>query len=246
MYNLARLSLAEMAQATARMRKLGSDAQSFEDAADRTVRFIYDEFGDPASKQRGAMLVRLYKTHALGALPERLRTLAHQMHPGLAADTRCLVLVSTVGDAPEWSSRTASKGHQVIPLPSPEAVARLPMVAALLSQLGIDTGQLLQPEALMVDAHERTFNVFHVPEALGNPVIPAQKEFVERFGVKSVLGCGGLFPDGQLYSVILFSRLPISRETADTFRTLTLAMKLALLRFNDRPLFEQERGEARA
>jgi hypothetical protein len=59
-----------------------------------------------------------------------------------------------------------------------------------------------------------------------------------------VLGCGGLFPDGELYAAIIFSRLPIGRETADTFRTLTLAIKLALLKFVDRPLFEGEAARA--
>lgn len=244
MYNLARLTLAEMAQATARLRKLGNDAASFEDAAARIVRFVYDEFGDPSTKERGAVLVRLYKTHALGALPSRLQTLARALHAGVSPSTRCLVLVSTVGSQAPWCSRQESKGHQVIPLPSPEAVERLPMVAALLSQLGIDVGRLLGGSELMIDSHEKTFNVFHVAEAAGSSVIPAQREFVEPYGVRSVLGCGGLFPDGELYAAIIFSRLPIGRETADTFRTLTLAMKLALLKFIDRPIFEDEVARA--
>ena len=244
MYNLARLTLSEMAQATTRIRKLGADARSFEDAADRIVRFIYDEFGDAATGERGPVLVRLYKTHPFGSLPPRLQALARQLHPEVDATTRCLVLVSTLGTQAEWSSRTRSKGHQVIPLPSPEAVERLPMGAALLGQLGIDVGQLLHESPTMVDSHEKTFNVFYVAEAAGSTVIPAQRDFVAPHGVRSVLGCGGLFPDGQLYAAILFSKQPISPETADTFRTLTLAMKLALLKFNDRPLFEAEQAAA--
>jgi hypothetical protein len=153
MYNLARLTLAEMAQATARMRKLGTDATSFEEASARIVRFVYDEFGEPSTHERAAVLVRLYKTHALGSLPPRLQELARALHPDISPSTRCLVLVSTIGSQSQWCSRQASKGHQVIPLPSPEAVERLPMVAALLNQLGIDVGRLLGGSELMIDSH---------------------------------------------------------------------------------------------
>ncbi len=89
---------------------------------------------------------------------------------------------------------------------------------------------------MLVDSDERRYNVFHVEVAQGSPHIPAQ-DFVERYGVRSVLGCGGQLPDGELYAAILFSRDSISRETADAFKPLTLALKLALLPFKDDRVF---------
>ena len=105
------------------------------------------------------------------------------------------------------------------------------MVAQLVSQLGFDVGALIGGTAnTLLDREERTFNVFHVPTAADSPHIPAQ-DFVQQHNVKSVLGFGGLLPDGQMYAVILFSRLPISRDTANMFKPLALAAKLALLPF---------------
>src|SRR6202034_1035168 len=114
-----------------------------------------------------------------------------------------------------------------------EAVSRLPMVARLVGQLGFDVASLVQGGLAtepILDASERAFNVFPVTEALGSPYVPAH-DFVERHGVRSVLGYGGLLPDGQLFAIIMFARVPISRETAQTFQPLTLATKLALLPF---------------
>jgi hypothetical protein len=232
MYNLSRLTLADMAHASTRLRKLGQGAGSMEEAAQRVVRFLYDEFGVPESKERGCILVRMYKTHPFGELPPELQAFASQAaQTELAANVRCLVLLGTVGVEPAWCVRQRSQGHRAIPLPSVDAVARLPMVAQLVSQLGYDVAQLVSSTAgTLLDANERTFNVFHVPEAAGSPCIPAQS-FVEQYEVKSVLGCGGQLPDGSLYAFIAFARVPISRETAETFKPLALAAKLALLPF---------------
>jgi len=42
----------------------------------------------------------------------------------------------------------------------------------------------------LLDHDEQTFNVFHIPSALGSPFVPAQ-DFVKQYEVQSVLGCGG-------------------------------------------------------
>ena len=47
--------------------------------------------------------------------------------------------LSMSGSQPAWNDVGQSVGHRVIPLPSEEAVERLPMIAQLLRQLGIVT-----------------------------------------------------------------------------------------------------------
>ena len=81
------------------------------------------------------------------------------------------------------------------------------------------------------------FNVFHVPRARGSPFVPAQTDFVMRYGIESVLGFGGMLPKGDLFCVILFSKVLIPRETAELFKTLALSVKISLLPFADEPLF---------
>ena len=63
-------------------------------------------------------------------------------------------------------------------------------------------------------------------------------EFVVPFGIKSVLGFGGVLPPGDLFAVIMFSRVPVPRETADLFRNLALSVKLAILPFSRGPVFD--------
>ena len=45
-----------------------------------------------------------------------------------------------------------------------------------------------------------------MPEAAGSPYIPAQEDFVQPVGIRSVLGFGGMLPGGDIFVVILFSR----------------------------------------
>ena len=90
---------------------------------------------------------------------------------------------------------------------------------------------------LMMDAEQRTYNVFYVPEARGSPHIPAQTDFVVPVGIRSVLGFGGLLPPGDLFAVILFSKVPIPRQTSELFKPLALSAKVAVLPFATGPIF---------
>ena len=81
------------------------------------------------------------------------------------------------------------------------------MVAQLIHQFGLPTASVLAPDpAIMLDLEQRTFNVFHVQQALGSPFIPAQANFVVPYGIASVLGFGGVLPAGDLVAVLLFAR----------------------------------------
>jgi len=244
MYNLAHMTVSDMAHASTRLRKLGRGARSMEEASQRMATFFFDELGAPDGRERGCVLVRVYKTHRFGALPPELQQFAAQVSPTpLPAQTPCLALLGTVGVEPAWCARQRSSGHRAIPLPSVQAVNRLPMVAQLVSQLGFDVASLIDGASeTLLDRDEQTFNVFHIPTALGSPFVPAQ-DFVQKYEVQSVLGCGGQLPDGELYAVIAFARLTISRETAEIFKPLALAAKLALMPFLNTTFDESARAE---
>jgi hypothetical protein len=84
-----------------------------------------------------------------------------------------------------------------------------------------------------VEPEPSSFNVFYVPEARESPYIPDQEAFVRPVGVRSVLGFGGMLPRGDMFVVILFSKVAIPRETAEMFRTLALNVKMAVLPFDE-------------
>ncbi len=80
------------------------------------------------------------------------------------------------------------------------------------------------------------YGVFYVPEALGSPYIPAQKEFVIPYGVRSVMGFGGMLPSLEIFVIIMFLNIPIPKDTADLFKNLSLSVKMAILPF-ERSIF---------
>lgn len=241
MYSLTQFTLADMTECGAALRKLGVGAGSMEEVADRITRYFYQHFLDPATGQSSLALVRFFKTHAYGDLDTTLQGFADQMLGTSAAppEMKCLTLLATAGDQPEWNDRAASTSHQAIPLPSEQMVAQAPMISQLFTQLGLTINTVLSPDPqVLVNLQERTYNVFHIPEAEGSPYIPAQAEFVRPFQIRSVVGFGGILPSGHLIVIILFSKLPIARDIAELFKPLALNVKMAVLPFDQQAVFK--------
>ncbi|MEB3273483.1 MAG: hypothetical protein ACO4AI_03810 [Prochlorothrix sp.] len=240
MYSLNQFKLADMTSCGSALRKLGQNATHMEAAAQNLTQYLYRSFRDPYTQETELALVRVFKTHPYGHLPPGLQTLARAtIAPTPPTDAlRCLTLLSTTGDQPEWNDRTQSQDHQVIPLTSVQMVHQVPMIAQLITQLGLAIEHVVTPDpALIMDLQERTYNVFHIPQALGSPYIPAQTEFVQPYGIESVLGFGGILPSGSLLVIILFSKSPISRTTAEFFKTLALNAKMAVFPLDQPQIF---------
>jgi len=242
MFDPQYLAFTQMIHLSSVLRKFDQGAGSMEDVANRIVHYFHDHLVSQQTNRKACLLVRLFKTHSFGELDPGLRKFATTLLGDAAASPamKCLVLLATAGEKPEWNSRTESTGHKAIPLPSEQAIDKIPMISHLLSQLGLSSGALLSPDpALLLEMQQTNFNVFHVPEAEGSPYVPAQKEFVIPHGVRSVLGYGGLLPNGDLFAVILFLRVYIPRETADLFKTLAMSTRLALVPFAGHKVFAQ-------
>lgn len=236
---LSKIELDDISVLGDAIRAAGREAPSMEAAAREVVSLLYDELRDDAG-DRACVLVRLYKTHPFGRLPQELQAFAREAagHE-LAADVRCLTLLATVGERPEWNDRRLSVGHRTIPLPSEQMVQRLPMVSRLITQLGLDVGVVVRPEgAPLRELSARTYDAFHVPAARGSEFIPAQ-DFVAEHGIASALGFGGMLHTGDFYSVVLFSKVPIGEEVAESLRILGLAVRIPLMRFLLRDVFEE-------
>jgi hypothetical protein len=234
-YELENLSLRQMTTCGTALRTLHQEATSLPDVCERMVRHLYENLR--AGDERACVMVRAYRTVNAASLDrEQLDFARAAGGASMAPDTKCLTLMASAGDEPAWNDVRQSAGHRAIPLLSPEAVDRLPMVAQLVRQLGLEVDQLLESDpAVIMDMQQQTFNVFHVQDAAGSPFIPAQAGFVDRYGIRSVLGFGSLLPTGDLFAIILFSRAPITRETAQLFRPLALAAKLSILPFESGP-----------
>jgi hypothetical protein len=233
-FSIARLSLRDMTACGNALRLCGQEASATTEVAERIVSYLYDQFGDPVTGERAFALVRFFQTRTYDRLPVALQAKAQQMYGGASTepDMKCLTLLATRGTETAWNALETSEGHQVIPLPSPGAIAAIPMISQLISQFGIEAEVLLKPNPdLIADLAQRTYNVFHVAEAAGSPHVPAQQQFVQPYGIRSVLGFGGILPSGEMFALILFSRVSIPTSTANMFRPLAVSAKLAVMPF---------------
>ena len=57
------------------------------------------------------------------------------------------------------------------------------------------------------------------------------------YRIRSALGFGGVLRTGELFAVIMFSKVPIPEETASRFRNIALEVKSLLFSFDDREVF---------
>ena len=239
MFNLSTFALSDMTVCGAALRRLGTGAESMEEVAIRTVRYLYEHLVDEGG-ERSCALVRFFKTHPYAALAKEDRRYVRNVLGGEPAspEMKCLTLLATAGEQAQWNSRQSSASHRSIPLASEDIVSQAPMIARLITQFGLEVGAVLRAEAgLLVEAEQRTYNVFFVPEAMNSPYIPAQEQFVVPFRIRSVIGFGGLLPTGDLFAVILFSRATLERGTADLFKPLALNVKVAILPFDSGRVF---------
>lgn len=234
-FDLADFNLAAMLRCGRGVRRAAQGADSMDAAASAIVRYLYNESGTVASGDRSCALVRCYRTLEHERLDTDQRRFADQLLADSVAspEMKCLTLIATVGDESGWCSPVSSRGHRAIPLPSSEIVEQAPMIAQLIRQMGLEIADVVRPNpAVISDLDGKTYNVFHVEEAVGSPYIPAQSDFVVPYGIRSVVGFGGLLRSGDLFAVIMFSRVAISAEAAGRFRTIGLDVKAALFGFD--------------
>ncbi|QDU36111.1 Signal transduction histidine-protein kinase BarA [Maioricimonas rarisocia] len=229
-YRIDRFSLIDMMDCGAFIRDL-SRQPSRRDVAEALVRHLYNHVID-AEGNRALGLVRVFETRRFRELDEPRQQIARQAAPHIEPEHRCLTLVATTGDEEAWNNVNKSRQHQAIPLPSQEAVDRLPMVAQLVRQLGFEVSGVLQPDDEILITGVDT-GVFYIEQAAGSPYLPAQDDFVLRYGIRSVIGFGDMLPDGSLFAVILFAKTHIPHEAAERFGHLSLSTRLALLAQTD-------------
>lgn len=240
--DLERLNFAESVMLAQALRRCGAHARCQVEAAQKVVENLYDTLRDPVTQLQSCALVRVFQTHPYAMLPAGAQQAALRLLDGLEPDgnLRCLTLLATRGCKPEWNQVETSTGHRAIPLPDVAMVKRAPMISQLLAELGIDARQIVSPgKTLLIDEPQTHFNVFHVEYAPGSEYIPAQETFVQPHCIRSVVGMGGLLPGGELFAVILFARVPVSRTVAESFRAIALCVKLAFLPFAPNQVFPE-------
>ena len=257
MFSIETFSLQDMTELSAEIRELGAGARTQESVADRVVKHLYEGFNLKKSGEKAFALARFFISMPFRELEPPLKRFVEARREDnydIRPDTRCLTLLATYGEKPEWCERSKSSNHRAIPIESPDLATELPMIALLCKQFGFESNSTADlvlsqserhPQAVPVvdsdvvmDQDQATFNVFFVQEALDSPYIYAQDDFVKPYGIRSVLGYGGILSAGQIFAVILFSRASIKREVAQRFKPLALSTKNALLQVPQDKVFD--------
>jgi hypothetical protein len=229
--NLEAFDLAETLRCSNALRRLLVKATSIESAASAACKFLFNELVDAEGK-RACALVRCYKVHDFGMLPPDLQQFARAQLPTGETPSphlRCLTLMATTGDEIAWNDRKRSHGHQAIAMPTEAVVERAPMIAQLFRALGVDLRAAIAPAAIVRDLAGRSYGVFYVPDAKGSEYIPAQ-DFVKRHKIRTVLGFGGSLLTGDLFAIVMFTKIHVREESADRFKSLALDVKSHLFR----------------
>jgi len=198
------------------LEKLAVKCSSTEAIAVDAVNYLYNRFGDVDGVQHAA-LMRFFRTVAYCDLTPHLQ---EQVCSILKAEpppaTNCLTLLATRGIESDWNDRLASTSHQVIPLVSEKVIEEAPMIVRLVKRLGIDIARIIEPApGLFLHPKLKRYNCMYVPEARGSSDIVAQSKFVIPHNIRSVIGFGSLLPTGDMFAVLMFMKVFISRETAE-------------------------------
>ena len=247
MFDLTKFSIQDMSEVGDALQQLELKAKNIDELSDMMVRYFFDNLGDTQSGEKSSVLVRFFMTYPYSSLDAELQQSADKMlgDKPLDLDMKCLKLLATAGVQPEWNSTTQSKGHRVIPLQNEEMVKKVfYMIYEFIDQMGMEISNVLNPDTkLSSELEERIFNVYHVPEALGNPHIPAQKDFIVPFAVKSLMGFGGMLPTGNLFILLIFSKTKIPHKTANLFKNIALHVRMAALPFVNEKIFVIDKDE---
>ncbi len=210
MFDLSQFSHDDAKRLGDEIGKCSKGATDIRAASESIVRFLYDNIRDAANNERAAALVRIFLTVPLSDLHGRIQqTVLEQLDDDYKHNhfTKCLVLLATAGIEPAWNA----------------------MISRMLTQFGLDLDAVLSVDPTALRQWQKTsLNAFHVPVAKGSPYIPAQDDFVKPYGVESVLGCGGILRSSRFFSLIVFSKSPVSDANADAFRNISGSIRSAL------------------
>lgn len=231
MYDMNLFTPQDMAKCSLVLRQLGRNTASMEATSQKIVKYIYQHFCDSQTGENTCVLVRLFKTHPYGELEDSSQQSARRLMNGNspAADMKCWTLLAAAGAEPQWNSRHTAAENTAIPLVSTELVAQIPAISGMIREFGLDIPTVLgiEPERF-VQLEPAVLNIFHVPEAKDNALIPEQNSLIIPYQVKSVLGFGGLLRSGSLFAVVISLKVKIPQSTAQMFKYLALSVKTSL------------------
>lgn len=171
--------------------------------------------------------IQLFKTHRFGDLPPAARQSAvERVGWEPAPSATALVTLAWGGSSgipAEWLA---------VPLTNEGTVDASPFLRAVLAALHIGPAELVDPAVAQTnELHRRPYGIFHVPDATAfdAPLSSDGAQCVARTRTCSIVALGGGLLSGDVFLLVLCSRVPISSPVAKLLKALTPAVKTALV-----------------
>jgi hypothetical protein len=189
---------------------------SHEGCSQHLTRSLYEQGiidGEPS-----LALVRVYRLTDVKDLPAEARAVVS------ADDRSVMALTGTYGMEEAWCDRKQSVGHKAIPLSAIAIPNKIPMFYEVLRQMGAKKLADLRQTQDLLPLLTKPDGTFHIPDVPSSSAIPAQTNFVQPYGIKSLVGFGGAIKgqgsNTSLYLLYVFARVPISAEVAAQFNVM--------------------------
>jgi signal transduction histidine kinase len=238
MHDLTQFSVADMLEVGAELRRCCTEAASLETVAQRIVDYLYQDLRD-RDGARASALVRFFITRPFDLIPASYQKFARSIageEIAPSGDARCLNVLAGAGVEPEWNFPTSSTATSAATLDRRIGLP-MPMVVRLMRRFGLDVTSERQADSWFVLDRAKRAVVFHLPEVRGSDYLP--DDFIERYDIRSVLGFGGIAGSGDVFAVLMFTTVPVSRETAELFEPVALSTRTAMNAFHG-PVFSGE------
>jgi serine phosphatase RsbU (regulator of sigma subunit) len=210
-------------------------ATTMEEAAAQMVRYLRRAFRTTGGRS-AFVLGRFLNTAPWEDLPDDLRKVVQPPDGREPAGVRSIVLLASDGEEPQWCDRLRSPGLQPTLLESADTVTANPLLATLVGEIGVDVTTFITGDPGSHGEGPSDFGTFHIEDATDGDRLPLQP-FVATQEIRSVVGFGGLQPTGNVFAVVLYSRVPIDAEAAEMLRIIGMSVKLALLPYVTEPMF---------
>lgn len=201
------------------------DCNSMEQAAQNIVRDFYGMFRTEEGEPEFA-LVRVFRL-----------TKFEELDPELQANCtiksgQCLALMGTIGIEEAWCDRRQSQSRRAIPINQNMS----PMFKGVFRELGFSWSDSTEDELVSGEALGAMgmIRYFHVEDVSSSSYITDQEQFVEPYGIQSVVAVGSQFLSGSAFVLIGFTTVPITQEQTEALVQLMPHISTLLATFDAR------------
>ena len=232
----SRLTLSDVSQLGLSLRHIAVSATSVCDRAQGIAHLLYESFRGSGEGEPVCPLVRVFETVPSATLNHADRAYLAQQEAvlGEARGETVLQLIGSYGLHPGWCDPALSSRYRCVSVNETTFVSQYPMLSLLMESVRTSpSGRIIPSPGIggYVDAVMTPgLQILYVPDARKSPYVPAQSEFVEPYQIRSVIGFGGEFQNGECFFVVMFSREVIPQSVLPLIRILSLNIRLGLER----------------